>query len=56
MKINLREKNDDNKEYVGVNIYSNDKLELDAIANKHGVSLAVVLRTAINNLIDEENA
>lgn len=55
MKINLRETNkEDKKEYVGVNLYSADKQRLDKLANGMGVSLSVILRTAINNLLDSE--
>ena len=52
MKTNLRAKRDENVEYVGVNIYTSDKAKLDDLASASGITLASVLRTAINNLID----
>lgn len=56
MKINLRETNkDEKKDYVGVALYSKDKQRLDKLASSMGVSLSVVLRTAVNNLLDSED-
>lgn len=55
MNVNLRAKRNEAVEYVGVNIYVSDKKKLDVLANGAGITLASVLRTALNNLIDMES-
>lgn len=54
MQLNLKEKQDGERVLVGVHVYQDTKDALQDLAAKNGISLANVLRTAINNLIDSE--
>ncbi len=53
MKLNLRKKNDET-EYVGVNIYKSDKQQLTQIAEQLGLKVSDVLRSLINDVVDNK--
>jgi hypothetical protein len=57
MILNLKEiktTDTETKCLVGATVYKSVKDTLEDIANRNGVSLSLVIRTALNDLIDKE--
>ena len=54
MKINLQKSTEKEKDFVGANVYRSVKNRLDELSNTTGLTLAQIIRTAINDLIDKE--
>jgi hypothetical protein len=55
MKINLKTIKGEIRENCNLKIYKSTKDQLLEIANKNGLSLSNVIRSAINDLIEKEN-
>lgn len=53
MKFNLKTK-EEGKINIGCAIYMSDKIALDNIANSMGVPVSLLLRSVINDIIDEK--
>lgn len=51
MKLNLKTK-EEGKINIGCAIYMSDKLALENVANELGVPVSLLLRSAINDIID----
>ena len=51
MKLNLHAKNED-KISIGCQIYVSDKTALEKIATDAGVPISILLRSAINDILD----
>lgn len=56
MKLNLKEKNAEQTILIGAYMYQSVRDKLDAVARANGLSVSNVIRTAINDLLDKENA
>lgn len=53
MKFNLKTR-EEGKINIGCAIYMSDKIALDGIANSMGVPVSLLLRSVINDIIDEK--
>jgi len=55
MKLNLKERNDEDKVLIGAYMYKSTKDRLETIASLNGLSVSNIIRTAINDLLDKED-
>lgn len=54
MKLNLRTKENDTKQQLGVQIWKSDYDYLQEIATANGITLAMLTRSIINDFIEKE--
>jgi len=56
MKLNLDEKRDEATVIMAAKVYESTQEKIQILADTNGVSKSVVIRTAINDLLDREGS